>query len=218
MEMNAVVSPEFEQWLHEVRALRASYAQSEGAFFLTLRKGELDGLWKKGGYDSFARVLTKFNLTTPARYESFKVLLAHVGEEHIRENGFEASKPLLAVPSHVESRRRPGVSALEGAMSDINEARLKNGVPVSQWQQRVHASHHYVPQEKKLEPRTPAEPKMDTFLASEPGAEEPTYSNRVEELEAKLAEKEEEISFLQGEIKKRDDRIAVLEAKLNAKN
>jgi len=196
-------SERFNIWLQEARALRTARARAEGSFFLVLRRGEVDeAMWKDGGFLTFAEVLTKTHLTTPARYENFKVLLAHVGEEHIRENGYEESKPLLAIPANVPSRVCPEMSALEAAKVDINNSRVENGVPVSQWQQKSFGANHYVPERKVVDPIIPS-------------VEKPvTYTDRVTELEAKLAEKEREVKRLLREIDKRDKRIATLEAKL----
>jgi uncharacterized coiled-coil protein SlyX len=191
----------FEWYTQEALRLRAAWSEAGVDFFQYLVDWEKDeSKWKgdagaKTGYSTFPEVLHATNITKPHRLSKFKELVSRFGLESVRAIGIDAAEEAMKIPEHVPSRREPNVPAANAVVRDLCDFRQRNSTPPSTMTARSNVRQHYEPPTKEHD-------------------EEPTFDDRVKELEHENAQLKKALSAKDREIAAKDREIEKLKKEL----
>jgi hypothetical protein len=81
----------FESMLEQAQVLRNEALGAETRLLLFLIDFEDSGLWKDGGFNTFATLIRQHKLTRPERYEEFKLAAGKLGAKDVQTIGVGAT-------------------------------------------------------------------------------------------------------------------------------
>ena len=150
----AVAPTPLETFIVEAKRLRRERSKSELQFLMHLLRGEQnEELWRGTGHQTFAALLSSYNLCDPRVFESFKSCFERFGIATLEELGFDALRTALPMPNEIASLS-PGIKepAVRAAIGEMREVRAREGVAPSGRHAAAIVSRHWQPERRPSKP------------------------------------------------------------------